>query len=70
MKVGMPVMYYLDGLRYGIIRRIPVRGERKGWMRIEVPVDRWKWDADRREWVSRARETVWIPARDVRPVNA
>lgn len=60
-------MYYLEGWRYGIIRRVPIKGERKGTVKIEVPVDRWKYEDGK--WVSRARESNWVPALNVQPIS-
>ncbi len=61
-------MYYLDGWRYGIIRRIPIKGERKGMVQMEVPVDRWKFEDGK--WIPKARDKAWVPARNLRELDA
>lgn len=55
--------YWARGWRYGVVRAVPIKGQRKGWARIEVPVRLYEWDGKR--WQLRAFERAWVRADNI-----
>jgi len=70
--VGQPCTFYYEGghgerywsggWRYGFIREIPVKGQHKNWMRIEIPIDHYAMDEVKGVRVSRLlpHERPWV----------
>jgi hypothetical protein len=69
-KVGEPCSFYhetgrgdsrvVHGWRYGILREVPIKGQHKGWARIEVPVHQWGRDEITGKYVSKPNIKVWV----------
>jgi hypothetical protein len=73
-EVGQPTTFYHEGghgqnywargWRYGIIREVPIKGQHKGWVRVEVPVKLYGWNDDKTKgkvgWCLRAFEKAWV----------
>lgn len=70
VAVGQPCSFYhegghglsrwIRGWRYGIVRALPIKGRRKGWAQIEIPVKRWKMEETGMGYVRLAFERVWV----------
>src|SRR4051812_46611274 len=78
MKVGDGCSFYHEGghgerrwvigWRYGVIVQIPKKGKRKGFVEVEIPVQRWREVKDaaaRRSAFKPWKEKVWLHDYDV-----
>lgn len=65
LEGGHGERYWSGGWHYGIIRALPIKGSKKGWAQIEIPVPRWAWDNTKRKYVPKALERAWVSAWNV-----
>ena len=56
--------YWARGWRYGIIREDPIKGQHKGWMRVEIPVTLYGMD-DKGKYYARPNERAWVNANNI-----
>lgn len=63
--------YWARGWRYGIIRAIPIKGQKKGWIQIEIPVKLYGWNEDVSKgkigYYVRPFEKIWVSQWNVNP---
>jgi hypothetical protein len=72
LSVGLPCTFYYEGghgerywsggWRYGFIREIPIKGQHKNWVRIELPMDHYAIDEVKGRRVRRLlpHERPWV----------
>jgi hypothetical protein len=78
-KAGAPCSFYhsggcgerrwVIGWRYGIVRAVPSKGHKFGFVQIELTVPRWTQDLVTRQWTRKPNEKVWVSRSDVNAVG-
>jgi len=68
-EVGKPCEYYCLGFRYGVVVRMPIKGQRKGMAQIENPTPRWARAYDAKTgkayYEPRPKTREWVDVSDV-----
>jgi hypothetical protein len=79
MKIGEACSFYHEGgrgerrwvigWRYGVVRAIPIKGQHKHWVQVEIPVRLYSWDELKKRWQLRPFVRAWIHSGSVNPVG-
>lgn len=68
-KVGSACQFHLDGWRYGLIVAVPIKGQRLGMVRVEIPVDLPTKDITTGKWTTKPRPKYWVDAENINEVG-